>query len=129
MIPTDWIGNLQLSLFLAAALGAASFAAFWRLGVGEDLRQIGFWAEPSVSPVSVGALLLAEDFERIVDELLEFESVFVDWIVEGLVQNKGAFIMGLDVVADGESRSIASVDVPMMLICSTSDDAGSVVLG
>lgn len=122
-IQTDRIGTLQLSVFLSAALGKKSFAVLWRLGVGEDPKQIGFWAEPSASPVSVGPLLFKEGFEEVVDGLLKLEAVFVEGVertVEGLVKTEAAFVSGGDVTAGEESRSIASIDVPMMVMCSAS---------
>lgn len=76
-------------------------------------------------PVSVGALLFAEGFKQVGDELLELEAVSIELTVEGLV---GIFIMGMDVVAAEDSRSMASIDVPILLMCSASDDAGLVVL-
>lgn len=121
------MGTFQLSLLLGSALGETIFAVLWRLGAGEDPKQIGFWAEPSVSPVSVGALLFAEHSKRVGDELLELEAVFVDRTVDGLVQVDGTFVIGVDVVAAEDSRSIASIDIPTMLMRSASDDAGLVV--
>ena len=71
----------------------------------------------------MGALLFAEDSKRVGDELLELEAVFVDRTVDGLVQADDTFVMGVDVVASEDSRSIASMDVPIMLMRSASDDA------
>ena len=125
MIPTDWIATFQLSIFFRTALGKTLFAVLWRLGAGEDSKHIGFWAEPSVSLVSVGAFLFTEGFEREVNGLLALEAAFVEGVertVEGLVKTEGAFVKGGDVAAGEEPRSISSIDVPIMVMCSASRD-------
>ena len=132
VIATDWIGNFQLSLLSVLALDAIFFVILCRLGAGEDPKQIGFWAEPSAFSVSVGALLFAEDPERVVDRLLKLEAVFVrgaEWTVDGLVQTEGALLNGADMALPEESRSIASIDVPMTLMCSALDGRDFVAVG
>lgn len=132
MIPTNWIGVFQLSLLFRSALGTTLFTVLWRLGAGEDPKQIGFWAEPSISQVSVGALLFAEGFERIVAGLLKFEAVFVRSVEraeEGLVRTEGGFLKIGDVAAGEESRSVASIEVRMMVMCPASEDGRSVAVG
>ena len=132
MIPTDWIATFQLSVFFRTALGKTLFALLWRLAAGEDSKHIGFWAEPSVSLVSVGAFLFAEGFEREVRGLLALEAAFVEGVertVEGLVKTEGAFVKGGDVAAGEEPRSISSIDVPIMVMCSASRDGISMAVG
>lgn len=132
MIPTDWIGTFQLLVFLSAALGEKLFVVLWRLGAGEDPKQIGFWAEPSASPVSVGPLLFKDGFKEVVDGLLKLEAVFVVGFgrrVEGLFMTEGAFGKGGDVTVGEECRSIASIDVPKMVTCSASGRGGFMAVG
>lgn len=133
MIPTDSIGIFQLSLVLGSALDATSFVVLWRLGgAGEDPKQMGFCAEPSSISVSVGALLFAESVGRGVDGRFRLEAVFAEGAertVEGLVETEGAFAKGEDVVAGEESRSIALIDVPIIAMCSTSDDGCFMLVG
>ncbi len=122
---TDWIGIFQLSPFFVYALDVILFAILWRLGAGEDLKQIGFWAEPSASPVSEGALLFAEDFVCVVDGLLKLEADPVEGVertVEGLAKTGGAFVKGGDVGAEEARRSNLSIDVLMVVMRSASDD-------
>ena len=121
---TYWIGTFQLSLVFESALDVIFSAVLWRLGAGEDPKQIGFWAEPSASPVSEGALLFAEAFVCVVDGLLKLEADSVEGVertVEGLVKTEGAFVKGGDVVAEAR-RSNLSIDVLMVVMCSASDD-------
>ena len=131
MIRTDWIATFHPSAFFRTALGKILFAVLWRLGAGEDSKHIGFWAEPSVSWVSVGAFFFAEGFERGVNRLLALEAAFVEGVertVEGLVKTEGAFVKGGDVVAGEEPKSIASIDVPIMVMCSASSDGISMAV-
>ncbi len=124
LMATDWIGTFQLSPLFVSALDVIFFAVLWRLGAGEDLKQIGFWAEPSTSPVSEGALLFAEDFVCVVDGLLKLEAGPVEGVertVEGLVKIEGTFVKGGDVGAEAR-RSNLSIDALMRVMCSASDD-------
>ena len=132
MIPTDWIGTFQLLVILGTAPGKKFLIVLWRLGAGEDPKQIGFWAEPSASPASVGPFLFKDDVEEIVDGLLKLGTVSVVGVertIEGLLMTEGAFVNGGDVTAGGECRSIASTDVPMMVMCSASGGRGFMAVG
>lgn len=82
--------------------------------------------------MSSGALLFAEGFEWLVDRLLELEAVLVEGIeraVEALLRAEDAFVKGEDGLAGGESRSNASIDVPMLLMYPASDDTSFKAVG
>ena len=125
------MGTFRPSFLFRPAFGATLFTVSWRLGGGEDPKQIGFWAEPSASPGSVGAPLFAEIFERTIDGLLKSEAVFVEGVErteEGPVPTDGALVKGTDVFVGGKSRFMVSIDVRMTVICSASDDGGLITL-
>ena len=81
---------------------------------------------------SVGALLFAEKFERHVDGLLGFEIVFIAGVertVEVLVKIGDAFANGGDVTVGEGIRPVASVEVSIAVICSTSSNGSFVAVG
>ncbi|KAL9132747.1 MAG: hypothetical protein Q9175_006081, partial [Cornicularia normoerica] len=112
-------------LLLWFGFGCDNLRFFLVFGAGEDPKQIGFWPEPSASPVSVGANLFREGFKLLEAFFVEGVELVEEW----LVQTEGAFGEFADVAAGEESRSIASIDVPMMLMCSASENGGFVAVG